>query len=175
MTVTPDPARAPTILVVEDDDGHARLATRALRRHGFEVEREATSRACLEALRRLDASDLVVLLDLGLPDAPGLDVLEQIVARSEETAVIVVTGVDDLTVAVDAIRRGAWDYVVKRPDRGHFAELAHVIRRNQERQRLVHERNLCRSMLSHDIRNPLNIIFNYADMIADEPHLSPGV
>jgi len=167
-----DGTAGPTILVVEDDDGHARLIERALRQQGFQVRREATGRGCLQAVQ--PAGDLV-LLDLGLPDMPGLDVLEQIVARSEETAVIVVTGVDDLTVAVDAIRRGAWDYVVKRPDRGHFAELAHVIRRNQERQRLVHERNLCRSMLSHDIRNPLNIIFNYADMIADEPHLSPGV
>jgi len=86
--------------------------------------------------------------------------------------VIVVTGVDDLTVAVDAIRRGAWDYVVKRPDLSHLAELPHVVRRNRERQRLVRERNLFRSMLSHDIRNPLNIIFNYADMLSEESQLS---
>ena len=164
-------ANAPTILVVEDDDGHARLTERALRQQGFAVRRAATGQECLDALQ--PAGDLV-LLDLGLPDLPGMAVLQQIVARSEETAVIVVTGVDDLTVAVDAIRRGAWDYVVKRPDRSHFSELAHVIRRNQERQRLVRERNLYRSMLSHDIRNPLHVIFNYADMIADEPHLSPS-
>jgi len=169
----PGSVNTPTILVVEDDDGQARLTERALRRQGFEVLREATGGGCLAAVQ--SSSDLVVLLDLGLPDLPGLEVLEQIVARSEETAVIVVTGVDDLTVAVDAIRRGAWDYVVKRPDLSHLSELPHVIRRNQERQRLVRERNLFRSMLSHDIRNPLHIIFNYADMIADEPHVSPGV
>ena len=163
---------AATILVVEDDDGHARLTERALLREGFAVERVATGR---DAQLALEAGlDAVVLLDLGLPDLPGLVVLERIVARSEETPVIVVTGVDDLTVAVDAIRRGGWDYVVKRPDLSHLAELPHVIGRNQDRQRLVRERNLFRSMLSHDIRNPLNVIFNYADMIADEPELSAG-
>jgi len=169
-----DTADDATILVVEDDDGHARLTERALRQQGFSVARVATSAACLDALPT--ASDqLMVLLDLNLPDMPGLTLLEQIVARSEETGVIVVTGNDDLTVAVDAIRRGAWDYVVKRPDLSHLSELPHVIRRNQERQRLVRERNMFRSMLSHDIRNPLHVIFNYADMIAEEPHLSLAV
>ncbi len=164
---------ATTILVVEDDDGHALLTDRVLRRDGFAVVRVATGRDCLLTLEA--GLDAVVLLDLGLPDLPGMMVLERIVARSSETPVILVTGVDDLTVAVDAIRRGGWDYVVKRPDLAHFAELGHVISRNLDRQRLVRERNLFRSMLSHDIRNPLNVIFNYADMIADEPELSAGV
>jgi signal transduction histidine kinase len=168
--VTASAEQGPLILVVEDDEGQGRLTERALRKHGFHVERVATGADALAALQR--GLDTVVLLDLGLPDMPGITVLEQIVARSEETPVIVVTGVDDLTVAVDAIRRGGWDYVVKRMDLRHLTDLPHVIRRNQDRQRLVRERNLFRSMLSHDIRNPLNVIFNYADMIGDEPGLS---
>jgi two-component system sensor histidine kinase/response regulator len=165
-------AEGPLILVVEDDETQARVTERVLRKHGFRTQRVGTGGEALAALQL--GMDAVVLLDLGLPDIPGIDVLEQIVARSEETPVIVVTGIDDLTVAVDAIRRGGWDYVVKRIDLNHLNELPHVIRRNQDRQRLVRERNLFRSMLSHDIRNPLNVIFNYADMIGDEPGLSAG-
>ena len=166
------PVTSPSILIVEDDDGHARLTQRALEREGFHVQREATGRGCLSTLQA--GGDFVVLLDLGLPDTTGMAVLDTVIARSEETPVIVVTGVDDLTVAVEAVRRGAWDYVVKRPDLSHLTELPHVIRRNQDRQLLVRERNLFRSMLSHDIRNPLHIILNYADMVGDEPQLSAG-
>jgi signal transduction histidine kinase len=158
-----------SILVVEDDDGHALLTERALRKNGFEVEREATGEGCLRSL--FGNEERMVLLDLGLPDMDGLVVLEQIVARSPETPVVLVTGVDDLNVAVQALRKGAWDYVVKRPDLSHLRELSHVIRRNQDRRRLVKERNLYRSVLSHDIKNPLNIIFNYADMVGEEAHL----
>jgi signal transduction histidine kinase len=160
-----------SILVVEDDDGHALLTERSLRKNGFDVEREATGEGCLRNL--FGNEERMILLDLGLPDMDGLVVLEQIVAHSPETPVVLVTGVDDLNVAVQALRKGAWDYVVKRPDLSHLRELPHVIRRNQDRQRLLKERNLYRSVLSHDIKNPLNIIFNYADMVGEEQHLRP--
>jgi len=162
----------PPVLLTEDDDGHARLTERALARQGFTVRREATGSGCLRAI---DASfDWIVLLDLGLPDMTDFEALDCIIAKSQQIPVIVVTSNDDLNVAVEALRRGAWDYVVKRPDLSHLQELPYAIERNFERQRLVRERNLFRSMLSHDIRNPLNIIYNYADMVGDEMALSPG-
>jgi len=113
-----------------------------------------------------------VLLDLGLPDMHGLQVLERIVARSSETPVIMVTGVDDLKIAVEAIQKGAWDYVVKRVDLSHLEELPHVIKRNQDRQRLVQERSLFLSMLSHDIKNPVQVILSYADIIQEDAKLA---
>ena len=172
MSTFSAPAEHPTVLLTEDDDGHARLTERALAKYGFAVHRETTGAGCLRAI---DGSfDWIVLLDLGLPDVGRFQVLDHIIAKSQQIPVIVVTGNDDLTVAVEALRRGAWDYVVKRSDLSHLQELPYAIERNFERQRLVRERNLFRSMLSHDIRNPLNIIYNYADMVGDEMALSPG-
>lgn len=158
------------ILVVEDDDGQALLTTRALKKLGFNVSREATGQGCLDSLR--PGTDQIVLLDLGLPDMHGLEVLEKVVARSAETPVIMVTGVDDLKIAVEAIQKGAWDYVVKRVDLSHLEELPHVIKRNQDRQRLVQERSLFLSMLSHDIKNPVQVILSYADILQEETVLN---
>src|SRR6516165_7693867 len=76
----PRSMNAPRILVVEDDDGQARLTERALRPEGREVARAATGAECLAVLRA--AVDWIVLLDLGLPDMPGVDVLERVVAQS---------------------------------------------------------------------------------------------
>ncbi len=153
------------IVVVEDDDGQARLTQRALKTLGLRSRIEGTGAGCLRAVG--EENDCVVLLDLGLPDIEGVEVLNQLVDCDRQIPLIVVTGNDDLTVAIDALRRGAWDYVVKRPDLSHLNELSYVIERNLERRSLMQERNLFRSMLSHDIRNPLNIIYNYADILAE--------
>jgi len=155
----------PVVVVAEDDDGHALLTQRRLTKLGYATRRAATGAACIDALA--EGSDCFVLLDLGLPDAHEFEILDRVIESHPLAPVVVVTGNDDLSVAVDALRRGAWDYVVKRPDLGHLSELSHVIERNLERRSLMRDRSLFRSMISHDIRNPLNIIYNYADMLEE--------
>ncbi|KAA2258735.1 response regulator transcription factor [Solihabitans fulvus] len=95
------------ILVVEDDDRVARGLVIALRHAGYEVTRAATAAAALDA-----APADVVLLDLGLPDADGLDVLREL-RRSAGTAVIAVTARGEERERVLGLRSGADDYVVK--------------------------------------------------------------
>jgi DNA-binding response OmpR family regulator len=95
------------ILVVEDDDRVARGLLTALRHAGYEVHRVGTAAAALEA----PAAD-VVLLDLGLPDGDGLDVLREL-RRREGTAVITVTARGEERERVLGLRAGADDYVVK--------------------------------------------------------------
>ncbi|WP_306370504.1 response regulator transcription factor [Nocardiopsis sp. CC223A] len=95
------------ILVVEDDDRVARGLVTALRSASFEVQRVATAERALEA----PPAD-VVLLDLGLPDADGIDLLRRLRERPQ-TAIIAVTARAEERDRVRGLRAGADDYVVK--------------------------------------------------------------
>lgn len=100
------------ILLVEDNELDARSMARALSTQaGCEVQRVADLAGALDALR-LDAFDCV-LLDLSLPDSEGLVSVETVVARSPQCPVVVLTGLDSPETAVEAVARGAQDYLVK--------------------------------------------------------------
>jgi signal transduction histidine kinase len=124
------------ILLVEDDPHDRQRALQALVGTGWQVTEAATAAACLAALRR--GGNFVVLLGL---DTQGRELLRGIAVTHPETPAVVVTGVDDVAVAIDAMQRGAWDYVVKRGDGSHLRDLPHVIARTLERRQLVGERN----------------------------------
>lgn len=99
-----------SILVVEDDPAIRRALTQGLVERGHAV---LTCTAGLPALQSvLDHKPDVVLLDLGLPDVPGLEVLKMVRAVSS-VPVLVVTAQDDDRTIVDALDSGADDYVVK--------------------------------------------------------------
>ncbi|MBR8743125.1 response regulator transcription factor [Nocardiopsis sp. MG754419] len=95
------------ILVVEDDDRVARGLVTALRSASFDVQRVATAERALTA-----APADVVLLDLGLPDADGIDLLRRL-RRRPQTAIIAVTARSEERDRVRGLRAGADDYVVK--------------------------------------------------------------
>ena len=125
------------ILLVEDDPGQARLVEKLLARAGIHVAHVPGAHACLTFVR--DHPTSIVVLDRGLPDGDGLDVLRQLRAEFPSLCVIMLTGADDAAVAVDAMRLGASDYVVKRPDLSHLTDLPLVLERNRERLRLQQE------------------------------------
>ncbi len=99
-------------ILIIDDDRDVLEGLKALLEHaGWDVT-SALSGA--EGFRQFDAAQPdVVLLDVNLPDHSGLDVLEHIKSRSESTAVVMMSGVGTIDVAVEAMRRGAETFVSK--------------------------------------------------------------
>lgn len=100
-----------TILYVDDDVALGRLAQRSLGRLGYDVHHVLDGGACLAALEhgRFDA----VVLDHYLRGETGLDILRQLNARGINLPTIYVTGSSEATIAVDALKNGASDYVIK--------------------------------------------------------------
>jgi len=103
------------ILVVEDSPSLSRTYQGFLVHSGFDAEVAQTGAAALEFLTQ-HVPDLI-LLDLGLPDVDGMDILESLQSGFANIPVVVVTANASLQVAVQAMRAGALDYLVKPFDR----------------------------------------------------------
>ncbi|MGY0232015.1 response regulator transcription factor [Longispora urticae] len=112
------------ILVVEDNDRLARSLVAGLRQHGYDVHRVATAEAALVAAPGSD----VVLLDLGLPDADGIEVCRQL-REFESVAVIAVTARGSEHDRIMGLRSGADDYVVKPFSLGELAARIEAVAR----------------------------------------------
>jgi diguanylate cyclase (GGDEF)-like protein len=122
------------ILLVEDNPGDARLFQVLARasEFPFEVVHRETLAGALDVLA--DCASELVLLDLNLPDARGLEGVRKIRAAVPETPLIVLTGFDDETLAVESLKEGAQDYLVK----GNIGSnsLRRALRYAMERQRV---------------------------------------
>lgn len=112
MTVTTS-AASPHILIVEDSEDDRFLYRRLLSKHaGYQRFREAATGA--QGLLEIEAErPACILLDYQLPDMTGLEFLQRLRDRHMDVPVIMLTGIDDTTVSVEALREGADDYQVK--------------------------------------------------------------
>jgi len=121
-----------TVLLVEDSPSLARVYAEYLRKDGYTVSTVETGGAALEAIA--DGAPRIVLLDLQLPDVHGMEVLRTIGTQGLPCAVVVITANGSVNVAVEAMRHGAYDFLVK----PFSAErLAVTVRNAMERLRLA--------------------------------------
>lgn len=126
------------ILLVEDNPGDARLIRETLREaESFPFELALADRLAAAEVRLAAEPFDVVLLDLSLPDAHGLETVRRTLAAAPEAPIVVLTGLDDETLAVNAVQAGAQDYLVKGRLDGTL--LARAIRYAMERKRLERE------------------------------------
>ena len=102
---------ATSILLIDDETQFLATMAKRLRKRGFLV-REAGSG--LEGLRELEEQPAeVVVLDVGMPDMDGIQVLREIKMRFPRTQVLMLTGHADMEVAISGMAMGAFDYLMK--------------------------------------------------------------
>src|ERR1700730_594016 len=156
------------VLLVEDNAADARLL-----REMFTKERPD----CLQLTLVLRMSEAeihlakggvdIVLLDMGLPDGHGLDTVRRAHAVAPGIPMIVLTGLDDESLAADAMKEGAQDYLIKGQIENRA--LPRALRHAIERHRMQTETDLIRthqmqfkdeflSHVSHELRSPLSAI-----------------
>ena len=133
---------AETLLLIDDDADILRAIGEYFERLGYDVSRESTAAQGIETFERVRPD--VVILDLHLPDASGLDVLERL--RSANGAVILLTGQGDIETAVRAMQLGAENFLTKPVDMTHLAaatarvaEKMRLSRHNARLRALDHE------------------------------------
>jgi len=176
------------ILLVEDNPDDADLVRALLlESEGQAVEVEHVVRVS-DALERLHAGGIqLILLDLGLPDADGMDAIERLAGDTQDVPVVVLTGLADEEKAIEALRHGAQDYLFKNHMNGEW--LRSSMRHAVERHRLLEElaglqeqivegariRALAETAgaAAHEINNPLAVIIGNLELLATRTDLSP--
>jgi len=113
MSANPaSPATAPArILIVDDDRGLAHLLERALKREGFIPAVALSGHAALDWLAKHPAD--LALVDLKLQDISGAELIQRVAEKGRGVPFIVITGQGDERAAVEMMKRGALDYIVK--------------------------------------------------------------
>ena len=124
-------------LIVDDEKNIRRTLLLALESMGHEAMAAASGPLAIEELKA--SSYDVVLLDLKLSEESGLDVLQEILRVSPRTAVVMVTAYTSVETAVEAMRRGAFDYLPKPCPPDQVQQVLAHIERTRKLERRVSE------------------------------------
>jgi len=134
------------VLLVEDDAGYTALVQAVLEAEWPDQLRLTVCATVGQAETRLAQSEAeidCVVLDLRLPDSDGLDALHRLVSVAPEIPIVILSGVGDEGVAVDAVREGAQDFLIKTHADG--LSISRAIRYAIERKRTSPEHQRLRA------------------------------
>jgi two-component system response regulator AtoC len=134
---TKDEPSRPRIMVVDDDERAAEIFHDKLEHSGYEVLTSGSAEEALGQLKKFQPS--IIITDLRMPGMSGLDLLERVREHMPGTEVIVVTGHEDMSTAVAAMKAGAFDYVVKPVDLKQVDSLVARCLAEQDLNRRVEE------------------------------------
>src|SRR5213596_4275254 len=128
----PPPAAADrtSVLVVDDEDGIRQALTRFLTRLGYGVQAAANA---AEALQLLPAHHpQAMLCDIRMPETSGVELLPKVLAQDPDLAVLMLTAIDEPRTAIECLKLGAYDYLIKPVDLEELeVSLSNALRRRQ--------------------------------------------
>ena len=158
------------ILVVDDDPVILELIDEILKAHGYDVVTAPNGKSGIKELER-DFFDLV-LTDLVMPGINGMDIVAYVTEKSPNTKCIILTGYGTISSSVDAMKRGAFDYISKPMT---SSELIVVIEKALEFKNLEQENILLKKELRHTYRyknfigtsQAINKIFDIIEKVSD--------
>ena len=160
-----------TILVIDDEEPIRDSCQQVLKKAGYDCHTAADG---IEGLRLVNETEPdLVLLDLMMPGIDGLETLKQIRKSHENIVCIVITGYATIESAVDAMKRGAFDFLPK-PFTPEGLRL--IVSRGLEQRRLLEETRELRAekarmqqyfitIVAHELRSPLLLVKQYLDLI----------
>ena len=130
MTPPRVPADRTTVLVVDDEEGIRQALTRLLSRLGYHVHAAANA---AEALPLLAAHHpQAMLCDIRMPDTSGVELLPKVLAHDPDLAILMLTAIDEPRTAIECLKLGAYDYLIKPVDLEELElSLQHALRQRQ--------------------------------------------
>lgn len=147
------------VLVIDDDRNHAEIVGEVLEKVGY---RCAIATSGIAGARMLESDEFdVVVTDLRMGDLDGLAILRKAREEQPDVEVIVVTGFNDVKSAVEAIKQGAAQYLVKPVD---MAELRAIVGKAGERLRL--------GRLNRDLQRTLDERFGFEGVVGNSPKMN---
>ncbi|MFC7074074.1 ATP-binding protein [Halovenus rubra] len=166
------------VLLVEDNDDDALFVRRDLEQgveYAFVDEIELTrANSLAEAIDICSGSNFdAVFLDLGLPDSNGTETVDRFAEEGFDVPVIILTGLQDNEVALEAIQSGAQDYLVKSDTtpKTIVRTMRHAIERKRNERQVRRQRDqmeFFNNILRHDLLNGMEVIQVHSRMLADD-------
>lgn len=133
----------PNILIIDDEKAIRNVLKEILANEGFSVEEAADGE---EGLKKFTASSYdVVLCDIKMPKLDGIEFLQKVMESNSEVPVIMISGHGNIETAVDAVKKGAFDYIAKPPD---LNRLLITIRNAMDKTVLVKETKVLKRKVS---------------------------
>src|SRR3982074_1230417 len=127
---SPQPVDRTTVLVVDDEDGLRQALTRFLGRLGYNVQAAANA---TEAMQQLSTHNpQAMLCDIRMPETSGVELLPKVLAQDPDLAVVMLTAIDEPRTAIECLKLGAYDYLIKPVDLEELElSLQHALRQRQ--------------------------------------------